>query len=104
MICLQDHSPIHNSRAVQNWFERQERLKLLPFIPRSPDLNPIENMWAEVTRSLPTGARNADDLWTAIENTWWEVNDNQNLSRHLALSMPRRLRSIIENDGGWVGY
>lgn len=101
---LQDHSPIHDSRGVQNWFQSQRRIKLLPFVPRSPDLNPIENMWAEVTATLASGARNANDLWSNIETTWWEVNNYENLSKHLALSAPRRLRAILENDGGWVGY
>jgi len=48
----QDHSSIHDSRVVQEWLYRQADVELLDWPPRGPDMNPIENMWSEVKRTM----------------------------------------------------
>lgn len=72
----------------------------MEFVPHSPDLNPIEIMWAEVSKSLPSGATTPDQLSTDIQDTWWEVNNHPTLSRRLVDSLPRRFRQVLRNDGG----
>ena len=53
MIHLQqDHSSIYDSRVVQEWLSRQADVELLDWPPRGPDMNPIENMWSEVQRTM----------------------------------------------------
>ena len=48
---LQDNSPIHKSKIVMDWIENCEDLILIKNWPaRSPDLNPIENLWAYMAR------------------------------------------------------
>jgi hypothetical protein len=48
----QDHSSIHDSRVVQEWLSRQADIELIDWLPRGPGMNPIENMWSEVKRTM----------------------------------------------------
>lgn len=45
-----DNSPIHTSNVVKRWFQDHPHIMLVPHPPKSPDLNPIEHVWAEVVR------------------------------------------------------
>jgi hypothetical protein len=48
----QDHSSIHDSRLVQEWLSLHAEVKLIDWPLRAPDMNPIENMWSEVKRTM----------------------------------------------------
>ena len=67
----QDHSSIHDSRVVQEWLSRRIEFELLDWPPRAPDMNPIENMWSEVKRTMQETwpvlpPKNSDELWTRV--------------------------------------
>jgi hypothetical protein len=47
-----DHSSNHDSRAVQEWLSRKADVELIDWPPRTPDMNPIENMWSEVNKTM----------------------------------------------------
>ena len=49
MISMQDKARIHTSRQSKEWFENHGIL-LLDWPPYSPEMNPIENLWAIVKR------------------------------------------------------
>jgi transposase len=44
---LQDNAPYHRSKVVLDWLEEQ-KVDLIKLPPYSPDLNPIENLWANL--------------------------------------------------------
>ena len=48
----QDRSSIHDFRVVQEWLSLQADVELIDWPPRAPDMNPIENMWSEVKRTM----------------------------------------------------
>ena len=84
--------------------------------PRSGDLNPIENMWAQVTKDLgkfvvssqkwkkgrkPTTKSKAD--WQKVVLRKVKAQKASFLT-NLSSSMPRRVKAVLDNDGGPTGY
>lgn len=50
-IFQQDNARIHTSMYSKEWFEANNVI-LLNHPPLSPDLNPIENLWGQLTRAV----------------------------------------------------
>lgn len=76
-IFMQDNSPVHTSASVMALFSRQ-RFELMDWPPKSPDLNPIENVWAEMERGWPRiHPRNDENLHTAVVQRWNAVGADQ---------------------------
>ncbi|GFT55120.1 transposable element Tcb1 transposase [Trichonephila clavipes] len=48
-IFQQDNAQPHVARIVQRFFINHQ-IELLPWLARSPDLSPIENMWSMVAQ------------------------------------------------------
>jgi len=74
----QDHSSIHDSHVVQEWLSRQADVELIDWPPQALDLNPIENKWSEVKRTIQETwpvlpPRNSDEIWVLVSDMWDEV-------------------------------
>jgi transposase len=97
----QDHSSIHDSRVVQEWLSQQANVELIDWPPRAPDMNPIENMWSEVKRTMEETwpvlpPRNSSKLWTLVSDVWDEVASSQRYIQSLIDSMTQRMKSVVE--------
>jgi hypothetical protein len=50
-VFQQDNDPKHTSKLAKQFFE-ENRIKLLDWPAQSPDMNPIENLWALMNEKL----------------------------------------------------
>ena len=59
-----DNDPKHTSKVVVKWI-KDNKVKVLEWASQSPDLNPIENSWAELKKHLRTRRPTKEGLLTA---------------------------------------
>lgn len=71
---MQDNAPAHTARTTQTWLHTWAVPLLANWPPYSPELNPIESVWAWMTH-LVNGARptNLSELKDAIRHVWNEL-------------------------------
>ena len=103
-VYQQDNCPIHVSSETKKWMA-QQNINVLPWPSRSPDINPIENLWAIVSRVVYRDSRqfrNVRELKDAIINAWNSIDDGtlQNLSD----SMQRRCVAVLNSRGAKTRY
>lgn len=102
-IFQQDNDPKHIAKKSQAFF-RSCRIKQLEWgPPQSPDLNPIENLWAILDNRInKSGVTNKNSYFEALQLAW-ENLDPQHL-KNLIESIPRRLQKVIEAKGNHINY
>ncbi|GFW02220.1 transposable element Tc1 transposase [Trichonephila clavipes] len=107
LIFMQDLSSIHTSKQTRKWLQERNVNVMHDWPPKGPDMNPVENVWAEMVRRLEiyrrhTGVRNRDQLWEDILHVFHEIPDEY--FENLVCSMPRRVRTVASKHGGWTKY
>jgi hypothetical protein len=100
----EDNAPVHTAKVARN-FLLSQRVQLLPWPAQSPDLNPIENMWAFVEtklRSRKPQPSSIKELERVVAEEWNAIP--QDFYCELVRSMPRRIQACIANNGGHTKY
>lgn len=102
-IFVQDNAPAHRARATID-FLRTRGIRVLDWPGNSPDLNPIENLWADVNRRVNSALlpRNCEELWDAVLTAWQETDVA--LLHKLYKSLPSRVQNVIKMRGGPTRY
>ena len=69
----------------------------------SPNLNPIENLWAIVKRNVQLQQpQNIGDLERFMKEEWLKIP--QDIIKNLVRSMKERCKLVIENKGERIPY
>jgi hypothetical protein len=91
----QDNAPAHQPAKELI----AKHCKCLDWPPHSPDLSPIEHMWAAIKRKLK-GKKfaNAKELFAAVSREWDAISVN--IVQNLYSSFPARCKVCIELNGG----
>lgn len=101
-IFQEDNDPKHRSRAAQAWLQRHD-IKRLDWPSNSPDVNPMENVWAPLKdRVAARGAKNLDQLEQFIREEWAKLS--REFAEHLVNSMPNRMQALMDAGGDAIDY
>ncbi|KAJ4449243.1 hypothetical protein ANN_00640 [Periplaneta americana] len=103
LFVQQDNHPVHTPNRIQRWFTRRRDVDLVDWSPKSPYMNPIENLWAAVKRVLRSNWAEQPPVRTADE-LWDRVAMNLDLFHNLVDSMLRRMRAVVDAGGLWTRY
>ncbi|GFX52511.1 transposable element Tcb2 transposase [Trichonephila clavipes] len=94
----QDDAPPHTARVAQDFLRH---FQTLPRPARSPDLSPVEHMWDQLRRQMPS-CHTVHVLELAVQDLWAHLlQDN---IRCLINSMPERVVACIAAGGGPTCY
>jgi transposase len=99
-----DNAPSHSAKETIRWKEDN----LIPSIPwpaQSPDLNPIEHLWDVLEKKLRSRKplpKNKIELIDALNEEWLHIEPR--ITENLVLSMPRRVKAVIESHGNPTLY
>ncbi|XP_011270661.1 hypothetical protein CAOG_08983 [Capsaspora owczarzaki ATCC 30864] len=104
LIFMQDNAPCHKRKDVMKWFKNQN-LTLLEWPANSPDLNPIEHAWNMVKNAVykQREITNQDMLWERFQEVYHKVLTVE-VCTSLISSMPRRIKAVLDAQGGYTKY
>ncbi|GFY10960.1 transposable element Tcb2 transposase [Trichonephila clavipes] len=103
-IAYDSRSPLIVMRRTltgQRYVDDILRPHTLPWPARSPDLSPVEHVWDQLKRQMPS-CRSVHDLELAVQDLWTHLP--QNNIRTLINSMPDRVAACIAAGGGPTLY
>ena len=92
----------HKSFLVRAWLF-SNGIQCIDFPPYSPDLNPIENLWADLARRVEKfQCDTMEELQDIVAEQWKETV--KELLRKLARSMPERCQAVIDAHGDHTAF
>ncbi|GFV11993.1 transposable element Tcb2 transposase [Trichonephila clavipes] len=94
VIFQQDNTRPHTERVAQEFLRP---FQTLPWLARSPDLSPLEHVWDQLKRQMPS-CHSVHDLELAVQDLC--AHQPQDNIRCLINSMPDRVAACIAAGGG----
>lgn len=97
-----DNDPKHTATVVKDFLKKQS-ITVLDWPPYSPDINPIENLWYQVKKTVGAKrATNVNQLYDAFKEAWEQI-PIQTCNKLIA-SMPKRCQAVIAAKGHATKY
>lgn len=94
---------VHGAKFVREWLDENTPKYLRPWPAQSPDLNPIEHVWAKLSREVYRRApTSTDELWEVVQEEWEKLDIV--FFQNLTHSMKRRLTAVRAANGGVTKY
>ncbi len=110
-VFQQDNDPKHTSRDVQRDLETHLSGRVLSWPSYSPDLNPIENVWAILKRKIEKKIKkmvaqkkkiSIEIFFNVIQEEWDDLDDA--VIVNCINSMPNRIKACIDAEGAHTKY
>lgn len=100
---IQDGAKAHTSAHTRKWMDERKINYTTNWPARSPDLNPIETLWAHVARMVSNlFPQNLMELCSAIHQAMNTVKgEHMDLVNNLCKSFPRRADEVFRANGNY---
>src|SRR5579871_2491172 len=116
IVFQQDNARPHTGNMTQDWLKnagREHGFIVMDWPPNSPDMNPIENLWAhlklELHRRYPdtkylsgSPAVIREILKRRLFEVWWEIGEGT--LNGLVESMPKRVSALLSARGWYTEF
>lgn len=102
-IFHQNNARPHIARSSMEWFE-ENGVSLLKWPGKSPGLNPIEHLWADMERRRKEypKARSLEELWELVQEIWGSTPFST--TWNLLEFVPKRIKAVLRARGGYTTY
>ena len=92
------------SSSSRTGLDQETKYSVLPWPAHSPDLSPIENLWADMKKRLEVNHQEIPkaQLWEVVDNEWEKTS--KEYCKKLFASMPDRLAAVIKSMPGYTRY
>lgn len=104
IVFQHDNDPKHTSNIARKWLKDNE-ISVLEWPAQSPDLNPIEHVWAYLKTKLAARENPPEsihELWEIVQKEWEAIP--LNICQKLICSMPKRIAAVYKAKGKWTKY
>ena len=105
-ILQHDNAPPNASIHTTTWLH-YNYVQTLNWPAYSPDMSVIENVWAHITNVLNRDNEvpaNSDEVFATVEAIWNKIMSDDHYRATLISSMPRRIASLLQANGGHTKY
>lgn len=101
-VFQQDGAPAHTAKTTKKWFQ-ENNINVLDWPSSSPDLNPIESVWAIMKRRLRNDPQTTiNGLKLKIQQIWDSITADE--CQNLINSMDKRITAVINAKGDVTQY